>query len=247
MSEPAPSEIPDTHWSNGDEQELPRTSERGDPSPSTFIIPPKEEDARDIGLFIGIGHDNGEYGRGWVLIFMYPDYTKCDYYQSIMTHEPPFDYNSEITDEYPYARLRLENMSADVGELLKDFQGWTPVGTIGEEHWEQFWAAWEATKPGPSQWFMGRFLDALATESLIERREADEIFACAVYSDYEITTWGGDGEYLADQEWVEELQHLEDERLVDELETVIEIDGRGAKGEQGDISMAEDGDAEDDY
>jgi hypothetical protein len=208
------------------------------PSPTNRYIPPKQEE-RDIGLFLGIGHDTGYYGRDWIMLFMYPNNTRCEYYQSARTHEPPLDASNpelETTDEFPYAKVRLENMSADVGDLARDFQGWTAVGTIGEEHWERFYSTWLATKPGPSQWFMGRFLDALARQSLIEQREVDEIFSCAVYSDYEAEIWGGDAGFPVDREWMEEaqreeeeVQRVEDERWIDELNEEM-----SAESEKGD-------------
>ncbi|KAL2787585.1 hypothetical protein BJX66DRAFT_310681 [Aspergillus keveii] len=199
---------------------------RRSPSPTNRYIPPKEEES-DIGLFLGIGHDTGYYGRDWILLMMNPGNTRCEYYHSGITHETPLDTSNpelEITNDYPYAKFRLENMSADVEDLARDFQGWTAVGTMGEEHWDRFFSTWLATKPGPSQWFMGRFLDALARESLIEQREVDEIFSCTVYSDYEADIWGGDAGFPVDREWMEaaqreeeEIQRVEDERLIDEM------------------------------
>ncbi|KAJ0423248.1 hypothetical protein BJY00DRAFT_310377 [Aspergillus carlsbadensis] len=196
------------------------------PSPTDRYIPPREEE-RDIGLFLGIGHDTGHYGRDWVLLFVNPGNTRCEYYQSITTHEVPLDTSNTqltITDEFPYAKVRLENMSADVGDLARDFQAWTAVGTIGEEHWERFYNTWVEIKAGPSQWFMGRFLHALAREGLIEQREVDDIFSCAVYSDYEVEIWGGDAEFPVDRVWLdevrreeEEVQRVEDERLIEEM------------------------------
>ncbi|KAL2832321.1 hypothetical protein BJY01DRAFT_253886 [Aspergillus pseudoustus] len=227
MSEPSSPEISPTVSSNVTEEALSQTTRRRDTSPSTFTLAPKHESTRDIGLFVGIGHDQDSHGRDWTLLFMYPGYTRCDYYRSTLIPEPPFEPGrSEITDEYPYARQRLENMSADVVDLMQHFQGWAPVGTIGEEHWERFWAAWVATKPGPSQWFIGRFLSELAGEALIERREAEEIFECAVYSEAEVALWGGEGEFVADVEWIEEMERDQDERLIDEMNEAIEREGR---------------------
>jgi hypothetical protein len=90
---------------------------------------------------------------------------------------------------------------------------------------------------------MGRFLDALARQSLIEQREVDEIFSCAVYSDYEAEIWGGDAGFPVDREWMEEaqreeeevqreeeeVQRVEDERWIDELNEEM-----SAESEKGD-------------
>ncbi|KAL3459632.1 hypothetical protein BJX64DRAFT_290980 [Aspergillus heterothallicus] len=245
MSEPTSSESSSSAspiTPTGQQEHLPtrRAANRG-PSPSVFTLPPNEKDTQDIGLFLAFSHDRGANGRDWVLLFMYPGYDKCDFYQSTMTATPPLDQGMGITDEYPYARLRLENMSADVSDLQREFQGWMAVGTMGEENWETFWNAWLGTNPGPSQWFIARFLDTLAAEGIVERRQVDEIVSCAAYSEAESALWGGDGGFVADVEWVEEMQFEEDERLIDEMQAIMAEEARAQ--EEKEALAKKDGDA----
>ncbi|KAI9368926.1 hypothetical protein BJX61DRAFT_546067 [Aspergillus egyptiacus] len=131
----------------------------------------------------------------WTLLLLHPDKTTYSVFYSTSTSTStttptPNNPNtttstntSEPTSPTYTNHTHTRRNHSELRTLLSNPHNYARIGVIQEEDVDSFAAIFDATQPGPDQFFAGRFLTALADRGLVERYMAEKVFVLARYSE----------------------------------------------------------------
>ncbi|KAL2867790.1 uncharacterized protein BJX67DRAFT_77459 [Aspergillus lucknowensis] len=148
------------------------------------------QDDPEYSLYLGIYPKDSLHDAHWALLLIHPDSTTCDVYQSVQTP------NQSI----PYDRKMLKYQ--DISDITSDSAYCGRLGTIQADDKMKFSLKYFDTVPGPSQFFVLRFLFALAEEGLVEQLVVRDVARIASYSAGELEEYG-DMHFPADREFLD--------------------------------------------